>query len=75
MWQFVLNLITSSVTAAFSWFGSILDAAPGAWDSIFTVFVILAISRFLLGPVLGVAFSVGSDKASKNNRGKSNKEE
>lgn len=78
MWSFVLNLITSSVASAFGWLQQIFNAAPGAWDSIFTLFVILAICRFLLGPILGVAFGVaGSDKSKKakgkdsNNNGKS----
>lgn len=64
MWDFVLDLIYSSVVSAFNWFSSVLNAAPGAWDTIFTIFVILALSRFLLGPLLGVSFSGQSDKAS-----------
>lgn len=64
MWNDVVSLVTSAVTSAFSWFQQILDAVPGAWDTIFTVFVILVISRFLLGPVLGVSFiGPGSDTA------------
>lgn len=68
MWEFVLDLISSAVISAFGWFSQILDAAPGAWDSIFTLFVIVILSRFLLGPILGVLFSggIGSDKAKKS---------
>ena len=67
MWNFAVEIVTSSVASAFGWFQQILDAAPGAWDTIFTVFVILVISRFLLAPVLGVAFGGrGSDRAKKN---------
>lgn len=66
MWNWVLNLITTAVTSAFAWFQSILNAAPGAWNAIFTLFVILVICRFLLAPVLGVTFGGrGSDKAVK----------
>lgn len=63
MWQTVLDLIYNAVLSAFGWFQQILDAAPGAWSSIFTLFVILVLSRFLLGPLLGVAFSGQSDQA------------
>ena len=67
MWNFVVELVTGAVTSAFGWFQQILDAAPGTWDTIFTIFVILAISRFLLAPVLGVVFGGrGSDRAKKS---------
>lgn len=61
MWNSVLDLIYNAVVSAFGWFQQILDAAPGAWSTIFTMFVILALSRFLLGPLLGVSFGVSSD--------------
>lgn len=64
MWSFAVDVITRSVASAFGWFQQILDAAPGAWDAIFTVFVIFVICRFLLGPLLGVSFiGPGSDTA------------
>ena len=63
MWQTVLDLIYNAVVSSFGWFQQILDAAPGAWSSFFTLFVILVLSRFLLGPLLGVAFSGQSDQA------------
>ncbi len=63
MWQNVLDLVYSAVVSAFGWFQQILDAAPGAWNTIFTIFVIFALSRFLLGPLLGVTFSGQSDQA------------
>ncbi len=67
MWNDAVSLVTSAVVSAFGWFQQILDAAPGAWDTIFTVFVIFMICRFLLSPVLGVAFGGrGSDRAKKN---------
>lgn len=66
MWEFALDLVTSAVTSAFGWFSDLLNAAPGAWNTIFTVFVILAICRFLLAPVLGVTFGgKGSDRVKK----------
>ena len=66
MWNTVVNMITTGVTSAFSWFGKILDAVPGAWSTILTLFTILVICRFLLAPVLGVAFGgAGSDRAKK----------
>lgn len=63
MWNSVVNIVVTSVTAAFNWFGQIMDAIPGAWDTIFTIIVILILSRFLLGPILGAAFSGSSDQA------------
>lgn len=63
MWNTILDFIYNAVVSAFGWFQQILDAAPGAWNSIFTLFVILALSRFLLGPLLGVSFSGQSDQA------------
>ena len=63
MWNSIVSYITSSVGAAFNWFSQLMGAVPGAWDTVFTIFVILAISRFLLGPLLGVAFSGSSDRA------------
>lgn len=63
MWQNVLDLVYSAVVSAFGWFQQILDAAPGALNTIFTIFVIFALSRFLLGPLLGVTFSGQSDQA------------
>lgn len=74
MWEFALNLITTSLASAFSWFGSILDSAPGAWDSIFTIFVIFAISRYLLAPILGLTLGgVGRSDKVKGDKGKKGK--
>ena len=61
MWQTVLDMIYMGFVSSFGWFTDILSAAPGAWNTIFTVFVILTLSRFLLGPLLGASFGVGSD--------------
>ena len=66
MWNWAVNLIATGVTSAFGWLGSIFDAAPGAWSSLLTIFVILAVSRYLLGPILGMAFSGASDRARKS---------
>lgn len=63
MWNSVVNIVVTSVGAAFNWYGQIMDAVPGAWDTIFTIIVILILSRFLLGPILGAAFSGSSDQA------------
>lgn len=66
MWNTILDMLTTGVTSAFNWFGRILDAAPGAWSTILTLFTILVICRFLLAPVLGVTFGgAGSDRAKK----------
>lgn len=71
MWYDVLDMIATAVTSAFGWFGDILEATPGAWDTIFTLFVILVLSRYLLGPILGAMFrgGVGSDTARKKQGG------
>lgn len=63
MWNAVLNLLAAGFNACFSWFDTLMKAIPGAWDTIFTLIVIFILCRFLLGPVLGVAFSGSSDKA------------
>lgn len=64
MWDFVIGLLVDSVMAAYSWFTDILNSAPGAWDSIFTMFVILVVCRFLLGPLTGSNIVGGSDSVS-----------
>lgn len=63
MWNSVVNLLVSAITSCFSWFDSLMQAIPGAWNTVFTLIVIFILSRFLLGPILGVAFSGSSDKA------------
>lgn len=66
MWNDAVNLVVYAVVSAFGWFQQILDAVPGAWDAIFTIFSIFVVSRFLLAPVLGVAFGgLGSDRVKK----------
>lgn len=75
MWNSVLNVLIAAITSCFSWLDRLFNSIPGAWDTIFTLITIIVISRFLLKPVIGFVFSVGSDKASKGNRGKSEKEE
>ena len=65
MWSFVVDSLVSLFGSIFSWVTSIFNAIPGSWDTLFTLFVIFMIARFLLGPVLGFAFSAGSDKAHK----------
>lgn len=65
MWSSVLNIIISAINACFSWFDRLMQALPGAWDTIFTLITIIVISRFLLKPLVGWTFSVGSDKVSK----------
>lgn len=66
MWDLVIDLLINSVSSAFEWFNKILASATGAWDTIFTLFVIVILSRFMLGPLLGVAFGGRSDKAKKS---------
>lgn len=73
MWNSVVQIIVSSVTSCFSWFDRLISAIPGSWNTIFTIIVILILARFLLGPVLGVAFSGGSDKAKVSAMRKENK--
>lgn len=63
MWNYTVELCSHAVISAFGWFQQILDAAPGAWNAIFTMFAIFVVSRFLLGPVLGASFSGQSDRA------------
>lgn len=63
MWNQIVNIVTSGVTACFTWFADLMNALPGAWDTIFTIVVIILISKFLLGPLLGTDFSAGSDMA------------
>ena len=72
MFDVVISYLISAISACFSWLGSIFEAIPGSWDIVFTVFVILVVSRFLLGSLLGAVFSRGSDRVSAS---KSKKEE
>lgn len=65
MWQNVLNILITAINACFGWFDRLLKSMPGSWDTIFTLITIIVISRFLLKPLVGWTFSVGSDKASK----------
>lgn len=66
MWNQIINIVTSGITACFSWFSDFMNSLPGAWDTIFTIVVILLISRFLLGPILGSVFGPGSDRSKKS---------
>lgn len=63
MWNSVVNIIVQAVSSCFSWFDQLMKAIPGAWNTVFSIVVILVISRFLLSPVLGSLFSRGSDRA------------
>lgn len=65
MWNSVIEILSAAINAVISWTTTLFNAVPGAWDAIFTLFVIIIICRYLLGPVLGVAFNAGSDKAKK----------
>jgi len=62
MWDSAVAFVVNGIGAAFSWMGQIFDAVPGSWNTVFTIIVILILSRFLLGPLLGASFSLGSDK-------------
>lgn len=62
MWDSAVSVVVRGVTACFEWMGQLFDAVPGSWGSVFTVIVILMLSRFLLGPILGASFSGSSDK-------------
>ena len=70
MWSTILDFFSSAINAAFSWFGQIMDAVPGAWSTVFNLIVIMILSRFLLGPLLGALFnpSSGSSDTSKRKR-------
>lgn len=63
LWNTIVDMLYTSVVSAFGWFQQILDSAPGAWNAIFTLFVVIVIFRFLLAPLLGVYMSGGSDYA------------
>lgn len=56
-----LDIVITGVTACFGWFDQLISHFSGAWSTLFTLFVIFVIVRFLLGPALGVSFGVGSD--------------
>lgn len=76
MWTSVVQIIVDSVSQAFDWFNSLILSIPGAWDTVFTIIVILLLSRFLLGPLLGAAFRVGqSDSARQPKKSGSDKED
>lgn len=64
MWNAIVNMILTACNAVWSWTEQLFDAIPGSWDTVFTVILIYIISRYLLGPLLGVAFRGGSDRAS-----------
>lgn len=61
MWTTIIDYLTTAINAVLSWTTTLFNSVPGAWDSIFTLFVIVIICRFLLGPVLGFSIGVGSD--------------
>ena len=63
MFAAATDVVITGIKACFGWFSQIMDAMPGAWSTIFTLFTIFVICRFLLGPVLGAAFSGSSDRA------------
>lgn len=63
MWNTVVDIVVTAVLSCFDWLNALFDAIPGAWNTIFTIIVILLLARFMLGPILGAMFSVGSDKA------------
>ena len=65
MWNTIVEYLIFLFSSVLSWLTSIFNAIPGSWDTLFTIFVIFMIARYLLGPILGVAFSAGSDKAQK----------
>ena len=63
MFADALGIVITGVTACFGWFDQLISYFSGAWSTLFTLFVIFVIVRFLLGPALGVTFSGSSDKA------------
>lgn len=73
MWESVLNIIIQMLNSCFSWMISVYNAMPGAWDTVFTMFVLIMISKFLLGPIGGFAFNAGSDVAGAINKARSNR--
>ena len=68
MWSFVVDSLVSLFSSIFSWVASIFNAIPGSWDTLFTLFVIFMIARFLLGPIIGVTFTAGSDIAAEKTK-------
>lgn len=68
MWESVVNILVQLLGTCFSWMTTIYNAMPGAWDTFFTLFVIIVISKFLLGPIGGFAFNAGSDVAAAVNK-------
>lgn len=62
MWENILNILIAAINACFGWFDRLMQSIPGAWDTIFTLITIIVISRFLLAPLVGWTFTVGSDK-------------
>lgn len=68
MWTSIIEYLSTAINAVISWTTTLFNSIPGSWDSIFTLFVIVIICRYLLGPVLGVAFNAGSDRAKKSSK-------
>lgn len=62
MWNQVIDILFQGINAAFGWLGDIFASIPGSWDTIFTIIVIMILSRSILGPILGAAFNLGSDR-------------
>lgn len=62
MWDSVVSIIVTAVSVVFTWFDELMVSIPGSWTSIFTIIVIMILSRFLLGPLIGVTFAGGSDR-------------
>lgn len=69
MWNEILLMFSNIINFAFNTFVTLFDAIPGAWDTVFTLIVIIMVTRFILAPLFSVGS--GSDNAKKRNSSES----
>lgn len=74
LWSDIVSYILTAITAVFNWAYDIFNGIPGSWDTVFTLFVIIMASRFILGPFLGSVLNTGSDRARRKRSSKSEDE-
>lgn len=63
MWSEISNIFIEVVEFHFSILNRLFNAIPGSYASVFTFISIALLCRFVLGPLFGAVFSLGSDRA------------
>lgn len=66
LWEWAISFVATCINEVFSLFDRVFSALPGAWATLLTFVVILAIQRFLLKPL---GFGAGKSDSVKKNKG------